>query len=75
MNRMNADNKENPRAAILLMDDAPLNLAALGNLLQPHYEVLAAPSGKRALQAAAGEGPLDLIPLDALDIKMLRATM
>lgn len=52
---MNADNKENPRAAILLVDDDPLNLAALGNLRQPHYEALAAPSGERALQIAAGE--------------------
>ena len=48
------------------MDDDPLNLAILGRLLHPHYDVLAASSGERALQIAASEPKPDLILLDVL---------
>ena len=53
-------------AVLLIVDDDPENLAVLGGLLQPHYEVLVAPSGERALGIAAGEPPPDLILLDVM---------
>ena len=51
---------------ILVVDDDPGNLGILGQLLHPHYQVMAAPSGERALQIAAGEAKPDLILLDVL---------
>ncbi|MCK9388879.1 MAG: EAL domain-containing protein [Sulfuritalea sp.] len=64
---MTADNvTEIARARILLVDDDPCNLETLGGLLRPHYDVLAAPSGERALQIAAGVPKPDLILLDVL---------
>ena len=53
-------------ATVLIVDDDPTNLASLGRLLQPHFDVLAAPSGKRALQIAAAPQKPDLILLDVL---------
>ena len=35
---------------VLIFDDEPGNLALLTELLQPHYRVLAATSGERALK-------------------------
>lgn len=55
-----------PRANILLVDDDPSNLVTLGNLLDAHYDILAAPSGERALQIASGTPRPDLILLDVL---------
>ncbi|BCB27712.1 hypothetical protein SKTS_25980 [Sulfurimicrobium lacus] len=61
---MNTDKPvETARARILVVDDDPGNLDALGSLLQPHYDVFAAPSGARALQIANAQKP-DLILLD-----------
>ena len=57
---------ETTRARILAVDDDPGNLGILGRLLHPQYEVMAAPSGERALQIAAGEPQPDLILLDVL---------
>lgn len=54
------------RASVLIVDDDTGNLSILGNLLQPHYDVLAAPTGERALQIAAGTPKPDLILLDVL---------
>ncbi|MBI3523462.1 MAG: two-component system response regulator [Betaproteobacteria bacterium] len=51
---------------VLVVDDDTKNLAILGRLLRPQYEVLAAPSGERALQIATGTAKLDLILLDVL---------
>jgi len=56
---------EKPLARILLVDDDPGNLNMLGSLLQPHYDILAAPSGTRALQIAGAQKP-DLILLDVM---------
>ncbi|MBU0752269.1 MAG: two-component system response regulator [Gammaproteobacteria bacterium] len=53
------------RTTLLIVDDDPGNLAILGELLQPHYDVLVAPSGKRALEIAT-ETPPDLILLDVM---------
>ncbi len=57
---------ETNRPRILVVDDDPCNLEILGRLLQPHYEVLAAPSGECALQIATGQRRPDLILLDVL---------
>ncbi len=64
---MNTDKPiETTRARILAVDDDTGNLAVLGQLLRPHYDVLAAPSGERALQIAAGTPKPDLILLDVV---------
>ncbi|MDD5387897.1 MAG: two-component system response regulator [Gallionellaceae bacterium] len=49
-----------------MVDDDPGNLGILGRLLNPYYHVLAAPSGERALQIAAGTPKPDLILLDVM---------
>jgi len=54
------------RATVLIVDDDTGNLGILGNLLQPYHDVLAAPTGERALQIAAGTPKPDLILLDVL---------
>lgn len=51
---------------ILIVDDTPENLSLLGELLQPAYRVLAANSGRRALQIANSTPPPDLILLDVM---------
>ncbi len=60
------NNLETSLASILVVDDDPGDLATLGMLLEPYFEVLAAPSGERGLQIAAGAGKPDLILLDVL---------
>ena len=54
------------RDILLVVDDNPENLVILGGLLQPHYDVLAAPSGERALRIAAREPKPGLILLDVM---------
>ncbi len=51
---------------ILIVDDTPENLSLLSELLQPHYQVRAANSGRRALQVAASAPRPDLILLDVM---------
>lgn len=51
---------------ILIVDDTPENLSVLSELLQPHYQVRAANSGRRALQVAASAPRPDLILLDVM---------
>jgi len=51
---------------ILVVDDERHNLTILVDLLKPFYEVLAAKNGRKALQAARGETPPDLILLDIM---------
>jgi len=51
---------------ILVVDDDPGNLGALGRLLRPHYYVLTASSGEQALEVAAGPQKPDLILLDVM---------
>lgn len=51
---------------ILIVDDAPENLLLLSELLQPHYRVRAANSGRRALQIAASVPRPDLVLLDVM---------
>ena len=54
------------RPTVLIVDDAPENLAVLSGLLQPDYLVRVANSGEKALRAAAGEPRPDLILLDVM---------
>src|SRR5882724_11036404 len=51
---------------ILVVDDSPENLTVLGELLQANYRVIAANSGRRALQLAVAEPRPDLILLDVM---------
>lgn len=53
-------------ATILIVDDEPSNLMVLSRLLQTDYRVLAANSGERAVQVAAGTPRPDLILLDVM---------
>ena len=55
-----------PRRRILIVDDTPGNLAVLGELLTPQYDVRVANSGPRALAAALSEPQPDLILLDIM---------
>jgi putative two-component system response regulator len=62
-----ADRLSVPRhGTILVVDDKPENLTVLGELLQSSYRVLAATSGRRALQLATGTPRPDLILLDVM---------
>jgi putative two-component system response regulator len=57
---------DHDKATVLIVDDTPENLAVLGEILQPHYRVRAAPSGERALQIATAAPHPDLILLDVM---------
>jgi two-component system, NtrC family, sensor kinase len=54
------------RATILIVDDTPLNLSILGDLLQPLYHVRVANSGETALRAVRSEPFPDLVLLDIM---------
>lgn len=66
LNLTGATAASTPRATVLIVDDDTESLHVLGSLLQPHHDVLAAPSGERALQIAACFPKPDLILLDVL---------
>jgi putative two-component system response regulator len=51
---------------ILIVDDTPLNLTVLGELLMPEFQVRVANSGIRALSAVASPPRPDLILLDVM---------
>jgi signal transduction histidine kinase len=51
---------------VLVVDDAPENLAVIGGILQPFFRVRVAKTGQRALGTAASESPPDLILLDVM---------
>ncbi len=64
---MNSDKlADSTRARVLVVDDEPCSLDVLTRVLQPHYEVQAAPSGKRALEICSREQRPDLILLDVV---------
>jgi diguanylate cyclase (GGDEF)-like protein len=56
--------KEEARRTILIVDDAPANIQALGSLLKDEYRILVARHGEKALQIAREDSPPDLILLD-----------
>jgi two-component system, NtrC family, sensor kinase len=53
-------------ATILLVDDHTINLTIFGQALAPHYKVLVATSGERALQIVNSTPRPDLILLDVM---------
>ena len=61
-----ADGPEARRAKLLIVDDEPINLSMLSELLRPFYSVHAASSAIDALRIAAREPCPDLILLDIL---------
>jgi putative two-component system response regulator len=65
-----SDDGSIPSATILIVDDLPDNLAVLGEILLPHYRVLVASTGERALHIAAAEPRPDLILLDVMMPRM-----
>lgn len=58
-------NPEN-RPVILVVDDVPANLDILGEILQPHFQINCATSGKRALAMVQKDPLPDLILLDVM---------
>lgn len=57
---------KNALTTLLIVDDTAENLIILGDLLQQNYRVLAANTGKRALELAARDPKPDLILLDVM---------
>lgn len=55
-----------PKATILVVDDAPDNLALMSSLLKQDFKVKVANDGEKALKIAASESPPDLILLDIM---------
>lgn len=51
---------------VLVVDDEPMNINLLVELLKPHYKVMAAKNGAIALKAANSPSPPDLILLDIM---------
>lgn len=54
------------RARILIVDDEPLNIKVLVDLLRPHFDLLVAKNGEQALERVAMPPPPDLILLDVM---------
>lgn len=52
------------RETVLVVDDTPENLGAIGEILRPYYQVRLANSGQRALEICAIEPRPDLVLLD-----------
>ncbi len=59
-----------PQQTILIVDDSPVNLTVLGELLRQSYKVRAANSGARALELASLLPLPDLILLDVMMPRM-----
>jgi diguanylate cyclase (GGDEF)-like protein len=58
--------KSGEKNVVLIVDDQPANIHALGKLIKDEYQILAATSGAKALEIARGENPPDLILLDVM---------
>ena len=57
---------EEKQLKVLVVDDEPMNINLLVELLKPHYKVMAAKNGELALKAANSSSPPDLILLDIM---------
>ncbi len=55
-----------PASTILIVDDEPVNLAVLNQLLAPEFRVLACRTGAQALKSATGQPAPDLVLLDVM---------
>jgi CheY-like chemotaxis protein len=51
---------------ILIVDDAPQNIAILNEILKPYYALQAATSGPAALSICRSDSPPDLLLLDIM---------
>ncbi|MBF0266456.1 MAG: response regulator [Gammaproteobacteria bacterium] len=54
------------KKTILVVDDSPTNIAVIGDILSPYYQVKAANSGQRALKNILKPPVADLILLDVM---------
>jgi putative two-component system response regulator len=54
------------QARILIVDDEPLNIKVLVDLLRPDYNLLVAKSGEQALERMGMTPPPDLVLLDVM---------
>jgi putative two-component system response regulator len=54
-----------PEPTVLVVDDTPVNLSMMNELLSPQYRVLVAATGSRAIKVA-NDAALDLILLDVM---------
>ena len=57
---------ETPRYKILIVDDEQFNIKLLAGILRPYYKLVAAKSGKEALERTFSSSPPDLILLDIM---------
>jgi adenylate cyclase len=57
---------EKKKQTVLIVDDAPDNLALMSSLLKDIYKTKVALNGEKALQIAASQDPPDLILLDVM---------
>ena len=55
-----------PQHTILVVDDEPINISVLSNILKPYYRILAARSGQGALDRLNQDAKPDLILLDIM---------
>jgi putative two-component system response regulator len=54
------------KKTVLVVDDEPVNIMVLSDLLKTKYRVIAAKNGEQALNRVQGESPPDLILLDVM---------
>lgn len=54
------------KATILIVDDQPLNLKILGNILKSEYDIKVTTTGEEAIKISTGNNPPDLILLDIM---------
>src|SRR5271157_735550 len=54
------------RATVLVVDDAPENIAMMSSLLRGTYRTKIATDGEKALRIALSDDPVDLILLDIM---------
>ena len=59
-------NNTSTKSTLLIVDDMPVNIDVLHNLLKDNYEILVATNGKKALELAKNEEHPDLILLDVM---------
>ncbi|MGM0418137.1 MAG: diguanylate cyclase [Thermodesulfobacteriota bacterium] len=64
MSKFSMSNFDYKQAMILIVDDQPVNIHALSELLKDDYGIQVALNGARALEIARGENPPSLILLD-----------
>ncbi|WP_084254069.1 response regulator [Methylobacter marinus] len=64
LEQTSASSSADNRQKILIVDDMPINIRALGEVLRSRYDIIVAISGEQALLMAESDQPPDLILLD-----------